>query len=314
VEALRQVWIQQYYRKDDQVEWRLAGNLPPGARVINSPYDLEVRYGVKRQTSWKGYKVHMTETCDADTPHLIVEVATTAATTPDYAMVASIHTALADKGMLPQEHLMDAGYVDTGNLVSSQREHEVQVVGPVAPDPSWQAREQNGYDLSTFFVDWERQQVTCPQGQTSRTWTPGKDSTGNAVIHIRFARQECLDCPVRNQCTRAVQGARSLCIRPQAEHETLQRARRDQQSHDFHQRYRARAGIEGTLSQGIRTQGLRRTRFIGLAKTHLQHLLTAAAINLSRLADWFAAENCLIPIPARRATTRTSHLASLAPT
>ena len=32
--------------------------------------------------------------------------------------------------------------------------------------------------------------------------------------------------------------------------------------------------------------GLRRSRYIGLAKTHLQHLVTAAAINLMRLATW----------------------------
>jgi len=33
---------------------------------------------------------------------------------------------------------------------------------------------------------------------------------------------------------------------------------------------------------------LRRSRYIGLAKTHLQHVLTAAAINLSRINDWLS--------------------------
>lgn len=44
--------------------------------------------------------------------------------------------------------------------------------------------------------------------------------------------------------------------------------------------------MEGTPSSGVRAMGLRRSRYLGLAKTHLQHLLTAAAINLSRLAAW----------------------------
>jgi transposase len=313
VEALRQIWIQQYYRENDQVYWRQAGNLPPGAVMLNSPYDLEVRYGVKRQTTWKGYKVHVTETCDADTPHLVVAVTTTLATTPDYQMLDPIHQELAAKDLLPAEQTVDAGYVDAGNLVSSQVDHQVRVVGPVTPDTSWQAREQSGYDVATFWVDWEAQQVTCPQGQTSRTWSPGVDGTGNPVIHVRFAAQDCLACPARHQCTRAVKGARSLCIRPQAEHEALQRARREQQGEAFRQRYKVRAGVEGTLSQAIRTQGLRRSRYIGLAKTHLQHLFTAAAINLSRLADWLAGEAQHIPIPERRAATRTSHLAALVP-
>jgi len=65
-----------------------------------------------------------------------------------------------------------------------------------------------------------------------------------------------------------------------------------------------RAGIEGTLSQGVRTFELRRSRYIGLAKTHVQHVATAAAINLARLADWFAG------IP--KAQTRQTKFAALA--
>jgi transposase len=68
--------------------------------------------------------------------------------------------------------------------------------------------------------------------------------------------------------------------------------------------YRLRAGIEGTLSQGVRAFGLRRSRYRGLARTHLQHVATAAAINLARLGDWFRA------VP--RAVTRTSRFAALA--
>jgi transposase len=54
----------------------------------------------------------------------------------------------------------------------------------------------------------------------------------------------------------------------------------------------------------VRVFGLRRSRYRGLAKTHLQHVATAAAINLERLAAWFQA------LP--RAATRTSRFAGLA--
>jgi transposase len=66
-----------------------------------------------------------------------------------------------------------------------------------------------------------------------------------------------------------------------------------------------RAGIEGTISQATRSFDLRRSRYIGLAKTHLQHVATAAAINLTRLADW------LMDNPT--AQTRLSSFAALAP-
>ena len=31
---------------------------------------------------------------------------------------------------------------------------------------------------------------------------------------------------------------------------------------------------------------MRHCRYIGLARTHLQHLITAVAINLARIEDW----------------------------
>lgn len=50
-------------------------------------------------------------------------------------------------------------------------------------------------------------------------------------------------------------------------------------------RHRRRGGIEGTLSQGVRAMHLRRACHVALAKTHLQHALAAAAINLSHIDD-----------------------------
>jgi transposase len=62
--------------------------------------------------------------------------------------------------------------------------------------------------------------------------------------------------------------------------------------------------VEGTLSQGVREFGLRRCRYIGLAKARLQHVATAAAINVNRISDWLGG------VP--RAATRTSRFARLA--
>ena len=68
-----------------------------------------------------GYKAHLTETCDPETPHLITNVETTPATTPDDNMVAVVHQSLEKSELLPSEHLVDKGYTDSHVLVDSQQ-------------------------------------------------------------------------------------------------------------------------------------------------------------------------------------------------
>lgn len=287
VEALRQVWLQQFYapEADGATHWRSPRDLPPAARMINSPHDLEARYTYKRSTAWIGYKAHLTETCDPDAPHLITHVATTVATTPDRAPLPEIHQALASKELLPREHLVDAGYVDGAILARSQQDHGVAVIGPAPPDCTWQARAAAGFDVACFAIDWDRRTATCPVGRTSAKGSTSRDRLGHELIHFEFARQDCQPCAQRAACTTAHAGRR-LTVRPKDEHQALQAARQYQTTPTFKAQYDARAGVEGTISQGLRVCDLRHARYIGLAKTHLQHVLTAAALNVRRIAHW----------------------------
>lgn len=305
VDILRQTWVHQYYMENGQVLWRAAADLPPAGNRFDSPYDPDARYGNKRSTTWTGYKVHITETCDVDDVHLITNVETTHAHLSDVAQTEPIHEALAAKGLLPSEHIVDAGYVDSELLVSSKVEHDVEVVGPVRPNVSWQAKTPGGYDISQFKVDWEAQTVTCPQGQTSTTWTPAIDNWGNAGIQVKFPYKVCRVCDSRSSCVRSKTEPRKLRFRPQAEHQAIQSIRQQQQTEEWIERYNTRAGVEGTISQGIRAFGLRQTRYVGLAKARLQHLLTAVAINVVRMVAW------LHGVP--HAKTRTSRFAALSP-
>jgi len=305
VETLRQVWLHQFYIIDGQLRWRSAEDLPPAGTRFDSPYDPEARYGTKRSTSWTGYKVHVTETCEPNTPHLITNIETTPAQISDVSLTAPIHDALAEKDLLPNEHIVDAGYMDATLLVTSQTDHQIQLTGPVRPDSSWQAQATKGYDISCFTIDWEAQKVTCPQGQTSRQWIPAQDAWNNATIHVQFARSGCLRCASRADCTRAKRDPRELTLRPRAEHEALQAARRQQQTPEWKAAYNVRAGVEGTLSQGVRAFELRQSRYIGLARTHLQHILTAAAMNIARFDAWVT--------DRPRAKTRISHFEALRP-
>jgi transposase len=154
-----------------------------------------------------GYKAHLTETCDEDRPNLITNVETTVSTVQDEQVTNPIHQALAAKDLLPQEHLLDRGYVDTNNLINSQEQHGVEVIGPIKVDTTWQAQSGKGFDVSCFTIDWEQRKVICPRGQVSQVWTDNRrDNAGNPRIYVRFAKKDCLACPVRSDCTRSPEG------------------------------------------------------------------------------------------------------------
>ena len=146
------------------------GELPSGALAIGSPYDTEARYGVKRGVGWRGYKAYFTETCEPNRPHLIAHVATTAATTADVDTIGARHADLAKADLLPDQHLVDAGRVSVDHILAARADHSVELVGPLPPDSGWQARDEHGFDLTRFHIDWDGKLVTCPTGKTSRNW------------------------------------------------------------------------------------------------------------------------------------------------
>jgi len=307
VALLRQVW-QQHYCADEatpeQLRWRTNQEGPlPGAR-LESPYDPEATFATKRQTIWTGYKVHLTETCDDEGPSLITDVQTTEASLPDVSMMQPIEHVLLERDLLPAEHLVDAGYSEADWVVGSQQQLGVGVVGPVRADSSWQAR-TGGYDVTHFQLDWQGREAICPQGHRSACWTPYVDRWENNVVSVKFSRHDCPRCPVRARCTRSAGGVRQLTLRDQAAYEALVRVRTQQRTVEWQTRYHRRAGIEGTMAQGVRVADLRHARYLGLQKVHLQHIATAVALNLIRFVAW------LHEVP--RAKTRCSRFAALAP-
>ncbi|MBA3947993.1 MAG: IS1182 family transposase [Herpetosiphonaceae bacterium] len=304
VQLLREVWMQQFYAPDAEQfrHWRTADDLPPAPSLISSPYDQDARYSRKRTTEWTGYKVHLTESCDDDTPHLITHVETTLATTPDSAMTGLIQEQLAAHDLLPSEHIVDAGYMTADYLVESQKQ-AVDLVGPLHPEPGWQAKAHEGFAASNFVIDWEGQRATCPQGKTSVIWQPTRNREGHDSVTIRFAAADCHGCAVRAQCVSSTR-SRALTVRAHHQYVALQAARQRQTSEAFKAQYKTRAGIEGTISQAVRLGDLRRSRYIGLAKTRLMHFLLATALNVMRFAAWLA--------DTRRAATRRSSFGRLA--
>jgi transposase len=309
VEVLRRVWARHFVREGGAppggVRLRAKDEPPPPAtEPVESPYDTEARFRTRSGTSWVGYVVHLSEACEDDGVHLITHAMTTVATVHEARCVEAIHAALAGKGLVPGEHLVDAAYVDAGLLVRGREELGIDLLGPPRPNPSWQAKLEGGHTLDRFEVDWDARRVRCPQGKLSSAWSPQVDHAGAPYVSVMFRKTDCGACLARPLCTRAEHQARHLKLPPRAEHEALKAARERLGTEEGRRRHARRAGIEGTISQGVRAFGLRRSRYRGLARTHLQHVATAAAVNLGRLAAWFRA------VP--RAATRTSRFAALA--
>ncbi|MEY9990493.1 transposase [Streptomyces sp. V4I8] len=309
VQTLRQMWIQQYFIDDGQARRRDLKDRPPGAERLVTPYDTDARGSVKRGTFWDGYKVHLTETCEPDSPNLITHVATTDSTIQDVRLVAPIHAHLAERGLLPERHLVDAGYATAREVVTARRDHKVDLVGPILASTSWQTKDNEGFSQADFTIDWDNRRVTCPNGKTTTNWREDRSQQGAAVVRERFPLAACRPCDDRKQCTRADMNSdtkgRNITLHPQAEQEVIQQARVQEDTQEWKEQYAHRAGVEGTISQGVRAFGLRRCRYHGLAKARLQHQLTATAMNFHRLNAWWT------DVP--RARTRTSHLAAIRP-
>lgn len=203
-------------------------------------------------------------------------------------MTERIQEELHQAEIPPGEHLVDAGYVSARVLVKSQERFGIEIVGPVSVDTQWQAHTPSGIDASQFVLDWENRQATCPQDKTSTSWSWLSRKNHPDLIKIQFSTTDCRACPRLSDCVESTSKypRRSLVIRPQAQHAALQAARKLQRTESFQQRYALRAGVEATISQGVRAFDLRRSRYVGVPKTHLQHLAIATAINLVRLVGW----------------------------
>jgi hypothetical protein len=324
VAFLREMLVQTYYLSTDirgreVIVKRDADKqgVPPGHRRLASPYDRDARWAAKGDDLfWCGYKVHLTETCDPAPEaeaeaeagvlplRLITDVLTTQASVPDVKATLPVQRTLAERGLTPAEHYLDAGY-SSADLLHDAATRGITMVTPALLDHSPQARANAGFDKSAFRINWKARQARCPQGHTSTGWYPVRQHDRDAIV-VQFARTDCHPCPTQKTCTTSARGTRYLSLRPKELHETLTAARAEQATDTWKTRYSLRAGIEGTLNQALDVTGLRNARYRGLPKTRLQHTFSATAVNVIRLdAHWNPHQPPFTPRTSR--LTRLNH-------
>jgi hypothetical protein len=224
--------------------------------------------------------VHVTETCDAKRVNVITDVAT-AVSGADSQALPGIHARLRRLRLLPGKHLVDGGYTSVAGMDDAARLHRVTLIGPLPPSTTRQHRAGDGFGRENFIIDFDRREVTCPNGQVSGNWKdlPVQEPTS---VTVRFDARQCGRCPEQAKCT---PGAfRSLYFPTRRLHELRVKNRADQQDPDWRRLYGLRSGAEGSIEEFVDGHRGRRCRYRGLAKTHVQHVLTALAINVERLS------------------------------
>jgi transposase len=289
--------------EEEAVKWRPPASIAPPALRLHSPYDPQVRCASKRETHWLGYKVQLTETCEPQSPRLITQGYTSVATSPDVKATEPIQQNLVARQLAPAQHLVDGGYVRAEVTIASQLERGIELGGPMRVDASWQGLAGAGFAIADFVLDWDKQIAVCPKGHSSAKWETKTSKQGQAWVRVSFDRSICGVCPAQEFCTKQKHTGRLLQLRPREQHQILEQQRFRQAQRDYQVLLDGRAGIEATLSQAVRAFELRRTRYFGLDKTHLQQLLTVVGLNLVRLFDWWQGRS---PI-----TKRQSPLAKL---
>ena len=118
------------------------------------------------------------------------------------------------------------------------------------------------------------------------SWRLQRIGDGETRICAQFSRTDCKPCAARALCTPKTAARRAVHFHLREEYEALNAARARMNDPAWQERYHRRAGVEGTLSQGVRAFGMRRSRYIGLAKTGLQQACIAVGMNVSRVVRW----------------------------
>ena len=196
------------------------------AEPVESPYDPQARYRTRSGTSWIGYIVHLSETCEDDAVHLITHAMTTVAAVHEARCTAAIHEALAGKGLVPGEHLVDAAYVDAELLVREPRGARHRPARPAAAEPELADQARGRLHASTgsrstgSASGCAARRASCPRPGARRSTAPARPYIpvqfrqgrlrrlpGAAPVHAGRARPGTSGC-TRGQSTRRSRRAR----------------------------------------------------------------------------------------------------------
>lgn len=258
---------------------------PPGA--VHNPHDPEAQWAAKGQGKHRkehvGYKVQVAETVNEaalekgePTANFITSVVAQPAIASDDAGLPLVEQQQAQLGLdKPAEWYLDGAYVSAERLAQAQTEGR-QLIGPAQPAPKKDGR----FSVEDFRISVEERRAVCPAGQTNTQCSRLEEEASHKISYRFEFTSHCPNCPLRDRCLGKDQRHRTITVGQYHTH--LQARRQEQQTEAFKIKARRRNAIEGTHSELVRAHGLRRARYLGLARAGLQSYFAAAACNLKR--------------------------------
>lgn len=245
-----------------------------GSDSLQSPSDPDAGYDGHKG---KGYHVQVMETWHPEGSgnglSLITHVETSPAHASDTAALLPAIAGAQERGLGPAEILADTLYGSDDNGERAREERGVEVVAPAGGS----GRRGDGYDLSDFHLNEDGVIVHCPQGHG-----PVETKRGKRGRHIaRFGIETCEGCCDRPRCP-VQKGKRFSGLWYSGKKGRLAKRRAYERTEEFQERYRFRAGIEATMSQGKSRTGLGRLRVRGLDAVRFCAALKAAGLNILR--------------------------------
>jgi len=256
-----------------EIEVKPAKEVP--ADSLQNPSDPDASYsGHKGQ----GYQVQILETYRPEAPQedsppqleLITHVQVEPAHQSDaHALIPALEGA-AERSLAPQEVLADSLYGSDENCEAA-KEMGVEVVSPVKGTPT-----EKVLLLTEFEFAESGKVLQCPQGHA-----PVKVKEKRNRFTASFALAACEDCPRRGACP-VVPGKRHFYLRYDRKAVRLAKRRAYEETPEFRERYRFRAGIEGTISAYDARTGVKELRVRGLEAVRFCATLKAIGINIFR--------------------------------
>lgn len=260
---------------------------PVGDEIISSPHNTDARYVKKGKQSTCGQKGFLTETCDkANKTQFITDVEVTPATTSDVKELPGIQKRLEEVGMKPEEQYADAGFVNGQTIVDSHN-RGISLEGPSSGRSQsfekFQA-EDRPLDTADFEITLEgdgREVIVraCPE-QHIPTGQSLSESTGKMLVH--FDPAICSACRVNTRCPVKIGKRVATLTIDDASYRGASRHHQYMENTDYRKQCATRAGVEATVSEMVRSHGVRKSRHRTENRTRLQLLFAAIACNVKR--------------------------------
>jgi len=250
-----------------------AGRTDDGPRRSQSDPDARVAKGGRRARGEPAYKQH---TAVDDAAGIIVDVAVEAGTAPEGAqLVAQLDRVESRTGHAVRRVTADKGYSSAANYAALEARGVEALIAPERV-----GRAQGAVPGRRFKYDEHHDVVRCPRGATLE-----RGSFDGKRWRYRAKTAVCRGCRQRQACLAPSTSARSVRLLPG--HSALVRARRRHGRRDEtwrHQMTRHRWQVEGVHGEAKSQHGLARAARRRLWNVEIQAYLTAAVINLKRLA------------------------------